>query len=69
MKRKFKFAPLNGAFMASSILGILISAMYVLPVNETWGLTFLIAFGVMFIASVISMTVADPDEFIELENQ
>ena len=69
MERKFKFAPLNGAFMATSILGGLISLMYVYPKDPDWGVTFSIVFGLMFIASVISMSVADPDLFVELENR
>ena len=69
MERKFKFAPLNGAFMATSMLGGLISIMYVYPKNMDWGVTFTVVFSLMFIASIISMTVADPDLFVELEKK
>ena len=68
-KRKFKFAPLSGAYMAVSILGILISLLYVLKENSDWGITFTFLFGIMFVASMVSMTVADPDEFVELEKK
>ncbi len=68
-KRKFKFAPLTGGFMATSILGILISLMYVYPESENWGVTFAAIFIIMFIASIVSMTNADPDVFIELEEK
>ncbi|MFH2019788.1 MAG: hypothetical protein ABIJ34_00080 [archaeon] len=69
MARKFKFAPLNGAFMATAILGELISLMYVYPKSQDWGVTFAIVFGVMFFASMVSMTVSDPDAFVELESK
>jgi multisubunit Na+/H+ antiporter MnhB subunit len=69
MARKFKFAPLSGGYMATSMLGILISLMYVYNQSPDWGITFTMIFGIMFVASVISMTVADPDEFVELETR
>jgi len=54
-------APLKGGFMISSIVGLLISSIYVIPRNATWGFTFSILFVLMFVASVISMTYG-PDE-------
>lgn len=69
MATRFKFAPLNGAFMATSMLGILISLMYVYPKSFDWGVTFTFLFGIMFVASIVSMTVADPDDFVELETK
>ncbi len=54
-------APLKGGYMITSIVGIIISAVYVFPRNYTWGLTFLIFFTMMFVASMISMTYG-PDE-------
>mgnify|MGYP000144407036 CR=1 FL=1 len=68
-KKKFKFAPLNGAFMATSILGALISLMYVYPKSADWGFAFALVFGAMFLAAVVSMTHADPDTFVELETK
>jgi hypothetical protein len=69
MARKFKFAPLSGGYMAASMLGILISLMYVYNQAPDWGITFAVIFSIMFVASVVSMTVADPDEFVELETR
>jgi hypothetical protein len=69
MERKFKFAPLNGAFMATSMIGGLISILWVYPKDMDWGVTFTVVFGLMFVASIISMTVADPDLFVELERK
>lgn len=68
-KRKFKFAPLSGAYMATSMLGILISLLYVSKENSDWGVAFTFVFGIMFVASMVSMTVADADEFVELEKK
>ena len=67
--RKFKFAPLSGAYMATSMLGILISLLYVSKESSDWGIAFTFVFGIMFVASMVSMTVADADEFVELEKK
>ena len=64
-----KFAPLNGAFMATSMLGILISVMYVYPQSADFGVASIIVFGIMFVSSIVSMTVSNPDDFIELEER
>jgi len=49
-------AHLSGGFMISSIVGFLISAVYVYPASNRWGLTFAIFFTLMFVSSMISMT-------------
>ena len=51
-----KFAPLNGAFMATSMLGILVSVMYVYPQSVDFGIASIIVFGIMFVSSIISMS-------------
>ena len=51
-----KIAPLPGTFMLISIVGFLVGALYIAPRDTTWGMTFLILFATMFIASFISMT-------------
>ncbi len=55
-----KVAPLHGSFMVTSIVGFIISALYIYNQlgNKTWGFTFMLFFGAMFIASIISMTYA-----------
>ena len=68
-KRKFKVAPLNGAFMATSMLGLLISLMYVYPQSADFGVASVFVFGIMFVSSIVSMTYADPDMFVELETK
>jgi len=54
-------APLTGGFMITSMLGFIISAIYVFPRSYNWGFTFVIFFTLMFVASMISMTYG-PDE-------
>lgn len=51
-----RVAPLNNAFAAVSILGIMISVFYISSFSSTWGFTFSLFFILMFIASMISMT-------------
>ncbi|HJN56882.1 MAG: hypothetical protein QF436_01970 [Candidatus Woesearchaeota archaeon] len=54
-------APLTGGFMVTSMVGFLISAIYVFPRSRTWGFTFSIFFMLMFVASMISMTYGPDD--------
>ncbi|MBI2134445.1 hypothetical protein HYU09_00510 [Candidatus Woesearchaeota archaeon] len=56
-------APLKGGYMITSIVGFMISAIYVFPRSQTWGFTFTIFFTLMFVASLISMTYG-PDEAV-----
>lgn len=67
-RKKLRFAPIKGGFMATSIIGAMISIMYIYKQSPDWGIAFTLIFAVMFIASVVSMTVADPDLFVELES-
>ena len=54
----YKVAPLSGSFMLTSMVGFLVSAVYVFPRSISWGFTFGIFFTIMFVASLISMTYA-----------
>ncbi|MEK6868983.1 MAG: hypothetical protein AABX74_02040 [Nanoarchaeota archaeon] len=54
-------APLKGGFMITSMVGFLISAIYVYNASPRWGFTFALFFALMFVASLISMTYG-PDE-------
>ena len=58
---QYKVAPLTGGYMMTSIVGFLISVMYVYDVSNRWGFTFALFFFLMFVASLISMTYG-PDE-------
>ncbi len=51
-------APLKGSFMATSMLGFLISAFWVYPQSFNYGITFMLVFILMFIASFVSLTKA-----------
>ena len=64
---RFKVAPLPGTFMITSIVGFLVSAIWVLPRTPSYGFAFCLVFALMFIASIISMTYADVDEILYLE--
>ncbi|MGB9748407.1 MAG: hypothetical protein ACP5OZ_00320 [Candidatus Woesearchaeota archaeon] len=55
---EFKIAPLKASFMAASILGMIISAIFIIPDYPDWGMAFLILFAIMFISSLISMAYA-----------
>ena len=62
-----KVAPLSKGFMITSILGILISTMFLPEYSLTWAVTVGIVSFVMFIASVISMTHAPVEEELALD--
>ncbi|RJQ18146.1 hypothetical protein C4573_00295 [Candidatus Woesearchaeota archaeon] len=53
-----KYATLSSGFMLTSMLGFLISVLYVYKMDESWGVAFSLIFILMFIASIISMTKA-----------
>lgn len=51
-----KFAHLSAGFMLTSIIGVLVSFYFIMKISNTWGFTFALFFGLMFVASIISMT-------------
>ena len=70
-----RVAPLSTAFLVVSMLGFIISMYLVYPLTEihtssgviafdgtTWGFTLSLIFALMFVASMISMRRAAPDE-------
>jgi len=61
--QKWHAVPLKGSFMVLSIIGFLITAYLVYPNSFNYGITFMIVFIAMFIASLISMTKAPTGEF------
>jgi len=59
-KRVFRYlgvrvAPLNASFMAASIIGFVISAIYLSQYSRNWAFAFGVLFALMFVASLISM--------------
>lgn len=65
----YKVAPLSAGFMLTSILGGLISAIYVYPQSASFGFTFFVFFTLMFIASIISMTLTPMDVELDVSRE
>ncbi|PIN80974.1 hypothetical protein COV13_02710 [Candidatus Woesearchaeota archaeon CG10_big_fil_rev_8_21_14_0_10_32_9] len=64
--RRIHYAPLSSTFMLASILGFLLSIWLVMDWSEKWGFTLALIFVIMFIASIISMSKAEPiDEHMD----
>ncbi|MBN2052533.1 hypothetical protein JW756_03445 [Candidatus Woesearchaeota archaeon] len=57
-----RHVPLTSGFMLTSILGFLISILFVMKLSVTWGFTFALVFLIMFIASIISMSKIEADD-------
>lgn len=49
-------AYLPHSFLITAIAGFVITAIYIMPRDNTWGFTFLIFFAVMFISAFVSIT-------------
>ena len=62
-----KVAPLSTGFLITSIVGFLVSALKIYPMDRTWGFTLMLFFLILFIASMISMTYADADALIAID--
>ena len=54
------YVPLSGLFMATAIVGVIVSIIWIYPYNLPWGFTMLLFFTLMIVASFISMTHAKP---------
>ena len=57
-----KIAPLKTSFMFASMVGFLISVLYITQFSTTWAFAFGIIFIIMFVASTVSMVRGSPDE-------
>ncbi len=55
---KWRASPLKGSFMVLAIIGFLVTAYVVYPRSFNYGVTFMIIFAAMFVASLISMSKA-----------
>lgn len=62
-----KFAPLPGTFMITAMVGLIISIMYIMKLDLTWGFTFTLVFLLMFIASMVSLSKAASPEEIDIQ--
>ncbi len=65
----YKVAPLSAGFMATSMLGFFVSTFYIMGLSETWGFTFTLFFVLMFVSSMISMTKADVEAELALDEK
>ena len=45
----------NASFMATSLLGLVLSLMFIIPESLSWGIAFSLTFMIMFISSLISL--------------
>ena len=76
----YKVVPLSAGFMLSSIIGAIVSIFYISNINEyikvisestanTWGFAFFLFFTLMFIASMVSMTLAPIDAEFDIKKE
>lgn len=65
-----KYAPLPGSFMVLSMLGFIISLVYVNSgrLDKSFGVSFALVFAMMFIASILSMTYGPVEESFALDD-
>jgi multisubunit Na+/H+ antiporter MnhB subunit len=56
------FAPLKTSFMVASIIGFLVSAIWIAKYWPSYGFAFALVFTLMFVASMVSMTYASVSE-------
>lgn len=68
MLKRFQAAPLSSSFFLASILGLLISLFYWGRWDKSWNFTFIVVFGAMFLASLISMNKAPIEAEIAVDH-
>ncbi|MBW3023330.1 hypothetical protein KY308_04465 [Candidatus Woesearchaeota archaeon] len=64
-----KIAPLSGSFMLASMLGFAISLVWVYPASKGFGVSFMIIFAAMFVASLISLRRAPVEDLLAQESR
>jgi len=67
--KTWKPAPLSSSFMLTAMLGFIISAVWILPQSLNWGITFMLFFSLMFIASAISTTHAPVEQLSSVDKK
>lgn len=60
--------PFSSGFMLTSIIGFLVSVLFVMKISDTWGFTFALVFVLMFIASVITMGQIEAEDKYSLKH-
>jgi len=63
---KDKIAPLSASFTLASIIGFILSLVYIMDWDTTWGFAFALIFFCMFLASMQSMRYANPDAQLKM---
>ena len=63
-----RYRPLNSTFFAVSMLGFLISIVYIPTLSETWAFALTIVFLIMIFASFISMQKSSPEPQLGIKN-
>ncbi len=61
-----KFSPLGSAFTIFSMLGFVVSVLFVSKYSLDYGFTFAVIFFCMFIASMQAMRHANPDAELQM---
>jgi len=54
MAKGIRFVPLKASFMLASIIGLIVSILFIGNLNKTWSFAFALVFALMFIASLLS---------------
>ena len=68
MLEHFKAAPLSSGFMLASIIGFIVSLLYIWGLSPSFGFAFAAIFAVMFVASIVSMTKAPIEDELALDH-
>jgi uncharacterized membrane protein HdeD (DUF308 family) len=63
--KNIKIAPLPGSFLVMSIIGLIISIIYIIKPYPSFGFAFALVFGIMLISSLISMHYSEDIDLIE----
>ena len=62
-------APLSKGFLITSMVGFLVSAVFIYPKDPPWGFTFSLVFMIMFISAMISTTYASVEMEYAIEKK
>jgi formate hydrogenlyase subunit 3/multisubunit Na+/H+ antiporter MnhD subunit len=65
----YRVVPLSSGFMLTSIVGAMVSAIYVYPKSSSFGFAFFLFFVLMFIAALVSMTLAPIDAEFDVKKE
>ncbi len=65
--KRFRAAPLSNSFFFTALMGFILTAIYYQfgGLNKDFAFTFMLLFGIMFVASLISMSKAPIENFTE----